>query len=58
MSVRCQRCGKNSHPTWRSAVRAVLASCKTYGCAYRIYRCPAGTGYHLTTQPKRETATA
>ena len=48
----CQ-CPKALYPSYRSAVRRLLLSLKHGEMSLRIYRCPAGRGWHLTKQRKR-----
>lgn len=53
MSSRCEHCGKKHHPTWVSAIHAALRNSGLFGRAFRVYRCPRGNGFHLTTKPAR-----
>lgn len=55
MTAECS-CGKNLYPSYRRAVRVLLGCLRLRGGALRIYRCPDGRGWHLTSQGKREAA--
>lgn len=50
---RCKPCKKKIYAPLDQAVHAALWSSMTFGRAMRYYACPAGNGWHLTTQPDR-----
>lgn len=50
----CEVCGKNSYRTLRRAIRVALSCLRQRGGQLRYYRCPAGSGWHLTSMSKDE----
>lgn len=49
----CRPCGKPLYPVRLQAIGAALHASGRCGKALRVYRCPHGGGFHLTSQPRR-----
>lgn len=52
MAEVCARCRKRLYATLRGASRAAIGSSASFGVGFRVYRCPAGAGFHLTSRRK------
>ncbi|HEX5997388.1 MAG TPA: hypothetical protein VFY84_19785 [Jiangellales bacterium] len=52
----CANCGKKLYPSRLAAIRSALYGSGQSGIPLRVYHCPAGPGWHLTKQRKREAA--
>jgi hypothetical protein len=50
MAGRCDDCNKLVLRNQFKAVRKALRVSARYGKGFRIYRCPVGRGWHLTTR--------
>ena len=49
--VKCKRCKKNSYRSEHEAYRILLAAVEQrQGTGLRVYCCPVGRGWHLTSQ--------
>jgi hypothetical protein len=46
----CERCGKRTYPTLRQAYRSALVCLRLRGGGLRVYHCPNGAGWHLTSK--------
>lgn len=49
---RCGACSKRRYATEGDAL--TVASRAAWSGAQRVYACPAGPGFHLTSQPQRK----
>jgi hypothetical protein len=48
----CRVCEKKAYGRMR-AFHAALGSSHTFGTPTRVYPCPVGNGFHITTKVKR-----
>lgn len=50
----CSYCDKVKFRTYPLALSAALSFSKRFSTPYRIYPCPRGRGFHLTTQRRKD----
>lgn len=50
MARKCKACNKKKHSTQDAAIAAALRNSARFGGSNRVYECPHGNGWHLTTQ--------
>lgn len=49
----CPACSKGTYPTWTAAKQGARRQRRRTGMRLHPYRCPAQTGWHLTSEKTR-----